>query len=158
MECKKSSHLFYLTNETRPDDLTHIEDLEHVDDCLGVRGAEPRPEHAEVLVGAQTEDEVTAQLPPATPRQTRPVEVEPGLARHEYYVEALDEADGVDLAVVDVGPNDQVVLPVDVPQLEATVVRARVDEAPVDGSAGNLQHPACHVCRVVPQKVPSEGS
>ena len=69
MECKKSSHLFYLTNETRPDDLTHIEDLEHVDDCLGVRGAEPRPEHAEVLVGAQTEDEVTAQLPPATPRQ-----------------------------------------------------------------------------------------
>ena len=120
--------------------MTHIKYFEHVDDVVAVRGTEPGPEHAEVLVATQVHHEVAPQLGPAPGHKVGSVEVEAGLSRHEEDVEALDEADGVHLAVLDVCPHDHVAS-VDVPDLQGSVLCAAVHMASINGSAYNLRGP-----------------
>ena len=118
--------------------MTHIKYFEHVDDVLAVRGTEPGPEHTEVLVAAQAQHEVAPQLGPAPGHKVRSVEVETGFSSHEEDVEALDEGDGVHLAVLDVCPRDHVAS-VDVPDLQRPILCAAVHVASINGSANNLR-------------------
>ena len=117
--------------------MTHIKYFEHVDDVAAVRGTEPGSEHAEVLVTAEPHHKVAPQFGPAPGLKVSSVEMEAGLSRHEDDAEALDEADGVRLAVLDVCPHDHVVS-VDVPDLQRTILGASVHVAPINGSAYDL--------------------
>lgn len=90
-----------------------------------------------MLVTPEEQHEVAPQLGPAPSHKVGSVEVKVGLSRNEDDVEALDEADGVHLAVLDVCPHDHVAS-VDVPDLQRPVLCPSVHVASINGSAYNL--------------------
>lgn len=90
-----------------------------------------------MLVTAEAQHEVAPQLGPAPGLKVSSVEMEAGFSRNEDDAEALDEADGVRLAVLDVSPHDQVAS-VDVPDLQGTILGPSVHVASINGSGYNL--------------------